>query len=117
MILGELMDVTYVYTVEVMGCDFIDSEWSDEHEFVCDIHFDTEKEAVDFLFGITKEQALEWERRSRCNGLDVVIFADPVMDDGTYELGFHVVGEYEWIGADRNLRDVWKAADVSNLGR
>ena len=110
--------MTYDFTVAIQGQDYDPVYgWGGEHYHLEDVPCDSYEDAVAYCDAITTDQVLEWERRSRCNGLDVVIFADPVMDDGTYELGFHVVGEYEWIGADRNLRDVWKAADVSNLGR
>lgn len=114
MILGEPMDVTYVYTVEVMGCDFIDGEWSDEHEFVCDIQFDTEKEAVDFLFGITKEQALEWEQESRCNALDIIVLEDPVMPDVTQVYEINIVATCEWIGD--GLNGIWLGDGEERIG-
>lgn len=101
------MEVIYEYTVVIQGNDFIpDYGWADEHYHLDDALFDTLEEAREFVRSITPEQALEWERMTDCNGLDVVIFADPVLPDGTYELGFEIVGECEWIGDKLNLLDL-----------
>ena len=54
---------------------------------------------------ITAEQALEWERQTECNGLDIVIFADPTAD-WVYELAFRELGFAEWIGDKLNATDI-----------
>lgn len=96
----------YDYTVVVQGNDWDeDNGWHDEHYHVCDIPMDGEKEAIEYLHSITKEQALEWERQSKCNGLDIVVFADEINEYGvpTYEVS--IVAECEWIGD--KLNGIW----------
>ena len=106
----------YDYTVAIMGQDY-DHEcgWSDEHYTAKEVPVDSYEDAVAYCDAITEEQVLEWERRSKCNALDVVIFADEVMESGTYTMEFHIVGEYEWIGTKLNARDVWEVADVRKM--
>lgn len=101
---------TYEYTVSVSGNDW-DEEcgWHDEHYHVCDIPMGSIEEAILYLLYITKEQALEWERESECNGLDVLVFADEVDENGTPTHGFNIVAECEWIGDGRN--GVWVGFD------
>lgn len=101
---------TYDYMVAIQGNDY-DFEydcWEDEHYHLKDVLCDSYEEACEFLRSITPEQALEWERQTKCNGLDITIFADPVLPDGTYELAFTVVGECEWIGDKCNRIEVWE---------
>lgn len=95
----------YDYCVTVTGDNFIDGEWAYEHELVCDIPMDSESEAVEYLLSITKEQALEWERESGRNGLDIVVYADEVDESGVYTFEFHVAATCEWIGD--KLNGVW----------
>lgn len=97
----------YDYTVSINGQDY-DPEygWADEHWHLEEVPCDSFEDAVAYCDSITSKQVFEWERRSRCNGLDVIIYEDEVFDDGTYTMEFRIVGEYEWIGATRNLRDV-----------
>lgn len=99
---------TYDYTVAIHGNDY-DPEygWSDEHYHLKDVACDSYEEACEFLRNITQEQAIEWERQTKCNALDILIFADPVLPDGTYEIDFKIVGECEWIGDKCNCIDVW----------
>lgn len=98
------------YTVVVQGNDWSAEEgWAAEHYHVCDIPMDSEEEAILFLLGITKEQALEWERESECNGLDVCVFADEVDENGVHAYGFNIVASCEWIGDGRN--GVWVGFD------
>ena len=100
----------YDYTIEVRGNDWSAEEgWSDEHYHVCDIPMDSPEEAILHLLAITKEQALEWERESGCNGLDIVVFADEVNEDGVHTYEFNIVAECEWIGDGRN--GVWVGFD------
>ena len=91
------------YTVAIMGQDY-DPEygWADEHYHVEDVPCDSYEDAVAFCDAITTEQVLKWERETDCNGLDVVIFADEVLDNGTCGFEFRIVDEYEWIGSNRN---------------
>ena len=97
----------YDYAVSVMGNDYVPGYgWADEHYEIEEIPFGSFEEAVAFCDAITTGQVVDWESKSDCNGLDVVIWEDVVTDDGTYTMEFYVVGEYEWIGAERNLRDV-----------
>lgn len=100
---------TYDYTVAIQGndYDFEDDSWYGEHYHLKDVPCDSYEEACEYLRSITPEQALEWERQTKCNGLDITIFADPVLPDGTYELDFSIVGECEWIGDKCNCIDVW----------
>ena len=100
------METTYEYNVMISGNDYIpDYGWADEHYHLKDECFDTYEEACEFVRGITKEQALEWERETGCNGLDIVIFADPLID-WMYELSFETLGFCEWIGDKLNLLDL-----------
>jgi len=101
---------TYDYMVVIQGNDY-DFEydcWEDEHYHLKDVLCDSYEEACEFLRSITPEQALEWERQTECNGLDIIIIADTVLPDGTDELDFIVVGECEWIGDKCNCIDVWE---------
>jgi hypothetical protein len=99
-------DYTYDYTVVIQGNDYDpDYGWADEHYHLKDESFDTYEEACEFVRGITPEQALEWERETECNGLDIVIFADPLID-WMYELSFEALGFCEWIGDKLNLMDL-----------
>lgn len=100
------MAIAYDYTVQINGCDFdFDEEcWYDEHYTVKEVVFDTLEEAQEFVRGITAKQALEWERETKCNGLDVVIWKDELNGN---QLGWHygdsiVVGEREFIGDKEN---------------
>lgn len=103
------MNYTYDYTVTIQGNDYDpDYGWADEHYHLKDVPCDSYEEACEFLRSITPEQALEWEHQTMCNALDIVIFADPVLPCGTYELDFQIVGECEWIGDKRNCIDVWE---------
>lgn len=100
------MEVTYDYTVAIQGNDFIpDYGWADERYPLKEESFGTYEEACEFVRSITPEQALEWERETDCNGLDIVIFADPVID-WMYELSFKELGCCEWIGDKCNLLDL-----------
>lgn len=100
----------YDYTIEVRGNDWSAEEgWAPEHYHICEIPMDGMNEAILYLLNITKEQALEWERKSRCNGVDILVFADEVDENGVYTLEFNVVAECEWIGDGRN--GVWVGFD------
>lgn len=104
---------SYDYTVIVRGNDWSEEYgWADEHYHVCDIPMGSIEEAILYLLYITKEQALEWERESECNGLDVLVLADEVNEDGASTHGFNIaniVAECEWIGDGRN--GVWVGFD------
>lgn len=97
------MVVSYDYTVQINGCDFDFDEkcWFDEHHTVTEFVFDTLEEAQKFVRSITAEQALEWERQSDCNGLDVLIYKDEVLEGGNYD-DFEIVGEREFVGGNEN---------------
>ena len=86
------------YTVVIQGQDYEDGQWGDEHYHVEDVGCGSLGEAISFVESVTPEQALEWERRSGCNGLDICVFADEVEEDGTYSLEFEVVTESNWVG-------------------
>lgn len=108
------MGVTYDYTIAVHGNDFIDGEWADEHYHVCDIPVDSKEKAIRYLRGITKEQALEWERESECNALDIIVFADEVDEYGFYTLMFNIVATCEWIGD--GLNGIWLGDGIERIG-
>ena len=97
------MTITYDYTVQINGCDFDfeDKCWCDEHYTLKEIVFDTLEQAQEFVRSITAEQALEWERETNCNGLDVLIFKDEVLEGGNYD-DFEIVGEREFVGGEEN---------------
>lgn len=95
----------HVYHITVMGDDFVDGEWAYEHEFVCDIPMGSEKEAVEYLLSITKEQALEWECESGRNGLDIVVYVEKVDENGAHTYEFYPAATCEWIGD--KLNGVW----------
>lgn len=102
---------TYGYTVSIQGNDYEpDYGWSDEHYHLKDVPFDSYEEACEFLRSITPEQALDWERQTECNGLDIIILVDFILPDGThdYSHGFTMIGECEWIGDKCNCIDVWE---------
>ena len=97
------MVITYDYTVQINGCDFdFESEcWYDEHYTLKEVVFDTLEEAQEFVRNITARQALEWERKSKCNGLDVLIYEDEVLEGGNYD-DFRIIGEREFVGEQEN---------------
>lgn len=110
------MATIYEFTVQINGNDYDpDYGWADEHYTLKEETFDTYEEACEFLRGITPEQALEWERETDCNGLDVVIWKDELV--GSSIVGWNygdsaIVGESEWIGDKCNVIDVWEVATV-----
>ena len=97
------MVITYDYTVQINGCDFdFESKcWYDEHYTLKEVVFDTLEEAQEFVRNITARQALEWERKSKCNGLDVLIYEDEVLEGGNYD-DFRIIGEREFVGEQEN---------------
>lgn len=101
------MGMFYTYSVMISGNDYDpDYGWADEHYVLKTEGFDTYREACEFVRSITAEQALEWERQTECNGLDIVIFADPAAD-WVYELASKELGYAEWIGDKLNATDIW----------
>ena len=86
------------YTVVVQGKNYAGGEWAEGTEHIKDVAADTLGEAVGFLESVTPEMALEWERSSGCNGLDVSVFADEVDDNNVYTMEFVVVAESFWVG-------------------
>jgi len=98
---------SYDYDVTIMGHDYEDGEWASDQVpirvgFGEDLGYAASSydDAVAFVLGITEEQALEWERMSGCNGLDIVIYKEEHVD-GQYTGNFDVVGQYSWIGTTR----------------
>lgn len=93
----------YKYTVSIMGQDY-DPEygWADEARHIMEVPCDSYEDAIAFCDAITTEQVLEWERESDCNGLDAVIYSYEFDDNGVYTYSFIAIGEYEWIGPNRN---------------
>lgn len=104
------MTYEYEYHVEIAGCDWIEDAldgsgyWDDEHETVETVVFDTLAEANAFVRSITTEQVVAWEKESRCNALDVVIYQERVIDN-VYDLAWIIMGEAEWIGS--NINSIW----------
>lgn len=89
------------YTVVIQGQDYVEGVWGDEHHHVDDIACDSLGEAIARLESVTPGQALEWERLAGCNGLDICVFADEVLDGGSYGMEFAIVAESQWVGGQR----------------
>lgn len=95
----------YEYSVHVMGDCYINGNWAYDFFHLCDIPMGSESEAVEYLLGITKEQALEWERNSESNGLYIVAYADEINPFTGCCGDSYYVATCEWI--DDKLNGVW----------
>lgn len=96
------MTITYDYTVQINGCDFVFEDncwWYDSQCILKEVIFDTFEQAHEFVSNITAKQAREWERQTKCNGLRVIIFRDTVLEGGNYD-DFEIVGEREFVGGE-----------------
>ena len=100
------MAVEYDYCVAVLGRNYNEEygEWDMDLHIIRlgfgkepYFNFDSYEKAVEFVESITPEQALEWARIRGCDGLDVAIYEEPVINN-TYTGDFCDVGNYAWIG-------------------
>jgi hypothetical protein len=103
---GHVQDgLGYGYCAVIQGNDWSEDDgWAEEHAFVQDVPLADERLAIQFLRGITPEQALRWERESGCNALDIIVVRDEV-SHGMPTYGFEVVATCEWIGS--KLNGIW----------
>lgn len=92
--------VDHIYEVEIFGqdYDFEHDEWVEEsRECISQNCYDTHKAAANAVQRITPNSAVKLEKRSGCNGLDIVIVERTFVNDD--ESDWNIVGEAEWIGA------------------
>ena len=101
----------YEYWVTIDGddFDFECEEWCGCNKRIEDICFDTYDEARSFVLGITKEQAVSYEKKAGTNSLDITVYKETVID-GHYD-DVCAVGFADWIEDRFNHSDFWIEED------
>ncbi len=98
----------YDYTVQINGCDLIEEGdeffWSDWHLTIGERIFDSEEQAREFIKSVTPQMLVDWEKQSKCNSIEIIVYKDEVLEGGNYD-DFSIVGSAEWAGT--TLNGVW----------